>query len=531
MLVLAAVPRAVRSCVLLSVFCSFTTTLAVSTEIVIELPNAKSSETHETIYGVRQNLYPMEPRVKSLNFAASQIGVGRYNPHIKAMNPGIWWFFCNTPSADIRDLARDAVTDRLQLAILIGLSGWIPKDHTSCSFPKHLYQDQDKTHWADGNGVRPDGTLIDADPNTANQAVGPELAEMIVERMRPFLAVLKQPVFILDGAPERWFIIDRDVHPQPTSYDDYLTRYLAMAKSIRRTTPNAYIVGPGILSLKAMEYSAHDLRGRWSNYRFGQDRAQHGGVPFLEWFVRQVQKEEQEFGDSLLDGLSFENYANADWAQYEKASPEHRQAILDSTRTLWDTSYQHGGFYHENIYWLPRLKALINNTKPSLGIVVSSFQIPGHDDLASSLATVETLALYGHYGVRMALSMLPISEAVRPAWQLMANYDGKRHRFRGINLKNSHGVTADLSVYTVLDQDTRRLLVLTVNKSTSNSQDISISSKLLQQKLGSWRRAQLYTLELPMPVQVRATAFPLPYRENIKLQSPPLSARLLSIDY
>ena len=50
--------------------------------------------------------------------------------------------------------------------------------------------------------------------------------------------------YILDNEPTLWSATHRDVHPEPTGYDELLERTIAYASAVRRADPNAKIAGP-----------------------------------------------------------------------------------------------------------------------------------------------------------------------------------------------------------------------------------------------------------------------------------------------
>lgn len=48
----------------------------------------------------------------------------------------------------------------------------------------------------------------------------------------------------LDNEPDRWSIVDRDVHPNPLTYDELIEKSLPAAEAIKAAGPDARVLGP-----------------------------------------------------------------------------------------------------------------------------------------------------------------------------------------------------------------------------------------------------------------------------------------------
>ena len=64
--------------------------------------------------------------------------------------------------------------------------------------------------------------------------------------------------YILDNEPSLWYQTHRDVHPNPSTYQEMYDKIVAYASAIRAADPTAKIVGPEEWSWWAMYFSGFD---------------------------------------------------------------------------------------------------------------------------------------------------------------------------------------------------------------------------------------------------------------------------------
>src|SRR4029434_8958709 len=70
------------------------------------------------------------------------------------------------------------------------------------------------------------------------------------------------------------------------------------------------------------------------------DRDDHGGKPFVEWYLQQMAAAEAANHVRLLDYFDLHYYPQADGVSLSPAGNAATQALrLRSTRALWDPSY------------------------------------------------------------------------------------------------------------------------------------------------------------------------------------------------
>ena len=86
----------------------------------------------------------------------------------------------------------------------------------------------------------------------------------------------------LDNEPMLWDDTHRDVHPNPTSYDELRDSTYQYAAAIKETDSGAKTLGPTLWGWTAYFYSALDWEPGGSWWNDPQDRNAHGGTPFVE---------------------------------------------------------------------------------------------------------------------------------------------------------------------------------------------------------------------------------------------------------
>ncbi len=187
----------------------------------------------------------------------------RYNWENDTANHASDWFFENIPkdnpnpdalpytSSSNRFVEQDRRTGTKTL-LTVPLIGWTPKSRAyACGFSVAKYGQQQKTDpWRPdcGNGVRQDGTEITAnDPTDTSIPIDPEFVKSWVRHLIGRYGTAESggvALFNLDNEPMLWNSTHRDVHPQPTSYDELRDRTYHYAAAIKEQDPGAKTLGP-----------------------------------------------------------------------------------------------------------------------------------------------------------------------------------------------------------------------------------------------------------------------------------------------
>jgi hypothetical protein len=163
----------------------------------------------------------------------------RYNwEHGAAWNTANDWFFQNIDfsgqgGAAYATFLKANLERGMSSALTVPILGWVAKDTTSYSFPVSAHgpqrgTDPYKPHAGDGHAK--DGKpLSPGSPSRTSVASTPDSIRRWVEQIRAEdkkRGSRSVHMYILDNEPMLWNSTHRDVHPEPTTYDELLDRTL-----------------------------------------------------------------------------------------------------------------------------------------------------------------------------------------------------------------------------------------------------------------------------------------------------------------
>lgn len=410
----------------------------------------------------------------------------RFNWKVNAWNTGEDWYFKNVASR-IPNVVDTFVAQNnaanVASAITLPLLGYVAKDADASGFPVSVYGPQESADGDAGSGIDLKGRRLVSGPERTSIPAPPAfLAEWVRHLQKGFG---KGPhIYILGNEPGLWFETHRDAHPAPATYDEVRDKFLAAAEAVRKADPKAVIVGPAAWGWLEIFQSAYDMPGPWNGNKAGLDKKNHGGKPFLEWFLAEIARREKETGLVLLDVLDVHYYPEGNTLRNGKvSSPENRKLRLQATRSLWDRTYTDQSWIDDTIYLIPRLKEMAAKVRPSLKVSLGEYNFRGENDVAGGLAQAEALGVFATEGLHMAhyWTIPPAESAPWMAFKLFRNPDGKGKGFESLLLDNSAGVQDELSVYASESTDGKRVTVVILNKSLTRTQSFALDTSSLGQ--------------------------------------------------
>ncbi len=441
--------------------------------------------------------------------------------------------------------------------------GWVAKDGTSCSFPVATYPGQQQVNRTRGcgNGIYPVGVHGCANPSgckiTGND---PALSSVPVPPPTPpaVSAVTKSwaestwaggwvtylvskfgpgnppggggkgvAIYALDNEPFAWDNVDRDIHPNPFTYDEVTNDGIGTALAVKTADPTAEVSGPVIGLWWSFFYSEKDVASGlatgpchqpWSN---PIDRAAHGGVPFVEYYLRQFAAAETKYGKRLLDYLDAHTYyatiyppgtgvsVHLDYDRnHDPSNTGAQMARLNSTRALWDPTYTDSNHKTDILHtrWnsypepnystapsslpcteLPqaapklirRMKDWVAADYPGTKLAITEYSWGGMDQVNGALAQADILGIFGREGLDLATLWTNTKPSAQTpgmkAFAIYRNYDGKRSAFGATVLPSSSGTgnasQGIMSIYGALRSSDGAVTVVVINKTYGNLTD------------------------------------------------------------
>jgi Glycoside hydrolase family 44 len=394
-----------------------------------------------------------------------------------AWNPGFNWFWSNQSVVDKGNAWQTFFTNNaaanMSSTLTVPTLGWVAKDTTSYSFSVASQGPQQRTRPDNsdaGNGVSASGKTLSAPaPQTTSVVSTPASIAKWIQAINSggWSKKSKLDIVILDNEPDLWNTTHRDIHPTPSTYDELVLKSKQYAAAIREADPNVKIAGPASWGWWGYFYSAADAA---AGFPAKPDRRSKGDVPFLEYYLAEMAKEEQRTGKRLLDVLDVHYYPAAAGI-YDgtggKIDQKTNEARIRSTRSLWDTSYRDESWVDAPVYLIPRMQEVIARVKPGIGLSVGEYNFGGENHVSGAIAQAEALGRFGAGGVTAAYLWTHPKVDTEQFWGFRAfrNYDGKGANFLPVSVKATS--TPDLSAFASTDAATNQQVVVLINKSAS----------------------------------------------------------------
>ncbi len=448
--------------------------------------------------------HPISPHIYGINFASAELAadldlpVNRwggnatslYNWELDATNLGSDWYFENYPNqndnpgnlpfgSDSDEFVQQNLSTGTETLLTIPMTGWAAKSRKIlCAFSVAIYGDQqaeDPYRPDCGNGIDLNDDPIVNDPNDASLPIDETFVQgWIGHLVGQFGTAVQGGVqfYALDNEPMLWDYTHRDVHPEPTSYDEMRDLTYTYAAAIKEADPTAQTLGPVLYGFTAYFYSALDWAagGAWWNNPI--DRLAHGNVPFTDWYLQQMQAYEQQNGTRILDYLDLHYYPAADGVTLAPAGDANTQALrLRSTRSLWDDTYIDESWIGQSGYppveLIPRMHDWVNTNYPGTKLAITEYNWGALDHINGALAQADVLGIFGREGLDLA-TLWAGPEFDDPgafAFRLYRNYDGQGGQFGDTAVSASSSDQEQLSVYAARRSSDGALTVLVINKS------------------------------------------------------------------
>ena len=438
---------------------------APSRHVALQIDCSKPTRSiHDGIYGiafhVRHNeqlsqQWELHPHWRRWGGNATS----RYNWKLgNAWNTGADWYFWNRnlsgrENFTWRDFLAENRAHSVGSALTIPLLGWVAKDTSSYAFPVDIFGPQQAAIQANGeepadvgNGMDVNGQLLPPRaPTHTSVFAGPSFVKEWVQAIKAREIDVPDgggvDLYFLGNEPMLWNSTHRDVHPNPTTYDEILQRTVTYGSAVRSADPDAIIAGPSVWGWVAYFYSADDHA---SGLRVRPDRRAHGDIPFLPWYLRKLREHQDKTGERILNTLDVHFYPQGKDVFSPRADPETGARRIRSTRSLWDPTYRDESWIDDTIRLIPRLQQLIGEYYPGLGLSIGEYNFGGERHITGALALAEALGRFGQLGVHAAFywTVPPPGSPVAAAFQAFRNYDGHGAAF----LRRSLQTTSDRHV-------------------------------------------------------------------------------------
>jgi hypothetical protein len=531
------------------------------------------NETHAIsplIYGM--NGYLLDPATAAnANITVTRWGgdaTSRYNYQTNVTNSASDYYFENftgeggmLPNATGSSSYTDFITANNALgtkALLTApVQGWVSNSTAgACSFPESTVPGQMSYSGSCGDGMYPLGTQDCTETNGCSflgGATTPALTSVAEPPPAPPAAngatlawaqgtwtggwvqsLVTSPsygtgasgkgvaIWDLDNEPAWWDAVHRDVHPQPSTYDEVTQGGMGTALAIKTVDPTAEVSGPVIDYWWNYFYSKEDIENGWGSgpcyepWDHPADRTAHGGVPMIEYYLQQFKAAEATYGMRLLDYVDIHGYFGSDYPAGSgngvglttAGDSVEQQVRLNSTRALWDPTYTDANYPQPNYTTdanytsscstplqapqvIPMLESWVANDYPGTKTAIDEYNFGGLESINGALAQADVLGIFGKYGLDLATLWPTTNDANQVsgnmAFAMYRNYDGAKSTFGDRALASMSANQGQLAVYGALRTADQAVTVVVINKTFA-----ALTSTLSLENLTAAENAQLY---------------------------------------
>lgn len=461
------------------------------------------------------NRHPISPYIYGANFPASTayIATGgvtlsrwggnnssRYNWKLNAKNDDADWYFENyswgTP--DSAAFLSQAVAGGGSPIMTIPMLDWVAKDTTSRSFSVEKYGAQcaaDPYNSDAGDGIWPGANCLygtdyvtNNNPTDANTRLldSPSASDPAGTVYRDqWIAAIKanygaQPHFYqLDNEPEIWGGTHRDVHPEPTGYDELATDIVNEGRKIKSFDAEAVRFAP-----------VNDSWWFYWNGANSNDKPDHGGLDFLPWILNEIRFNDEIAGSRSFDIFDVHAYFNGPGGQSTTALTQ--AAALRETRDWWDPTYISESGTVNQIWCsvlqpdrtvgfvIPRMRALANSIYPGTPVSFTEWNgaLAGESDFSTALVDADTYGILGKERMWGASRWVAADQSA-PAYQalkLYRNANGAHLGFETVSVAATTAASPNLfAAYAATDEAGETLTLMVVNKDPANQTKVTFA--------------------------------------------------------
>jgi hypothetical protein len=276
----------------------------------------------------------------------------------------------------------------------------------------------------------------------------------------------------LDNEPDNWKNSQTDVHPAAANHTELWTQTQTYAAAIKAGDPSAQVLAMCTMDPTDLVELNYVETGTFSDPAF----AGHTSSPqysLAAWMLQQAAAYEAQNGERIVDCID----------THYPIETSSGAAEVESTRSLWDPTFDTAFYFGQAEQLFPRMQQWINQNYPGTGICVSEYFMNndgtggGTTDPLSGVLQAETLGLYGKYGLKAAAYWNGVTDPngghlpVYNAFAMYRNYDGAGHTFGNYEV-GAVSPMQDVTIFASSDSPTAptTLWIMLINKMTSTQQ-------------------------------------------------------------
>lgn len=323
------------------------------------------------------------------------------------------------------------------------------------------------------------GSDLSLEPDTTDGVVYmDEFVNFLVNTLGDSSSETGIKAYSLDNEPALWNGTHPRVHPEQTTCAEIVEKSVTMAKAVKNIDGGAEIFGPALYGFNA--YTTFQGAPDWNDIRFENEEYRW----FIDYYLDEMKKAEDECGTRLLDVLDVHFYTEAKGPCGERSCNHYSdkgcvEARMNSTRTLWDETYREDSWIADSgtdlIPILPNLKKSIDKFYPGTKIAITEYNFGGDFNVCGAVAEADALGIFAENEVYCANLFAGNAPYQLAAINLYTNYDEQGNGF-GDTLVSCESDDPETVGYASVDGDDRDVIKLVVmNKSFDKSHTVNIS--------------------------------------------------------
>ena len=299
--------------------------------------------------------------------------------------------------------------------------------------------------------------------------------------------------YALDNEPALWHHTHSLIQPEHLKCSELIEKSVDLATLVKEMDSGAEVFGPSLFG-----YSAFDS---FSGAPDWQDlKSENGYRWFIDYYLDEMKKAEDECGTRLLDVLDIHFYTEAKGACGERScnhydNDECVQARLDSVRSLYEEGYLENSWIvdtgAEFFPLLPNLQQSIDKYYPGTKIAFTEYNFGGGDHISGAVTQADMYGIFAEYGVYFATMWSFDNNAYQLATiNMFTNYDGAGNGFGDMLVKTVYE-NDKISVYSSVDsKDDSVVKIIAVNKAIHDETPVNIAVA----SEGKFANAEVYEL-------------------------------------
>lgn len=282
----------------------------------------------------------------------------------------------------------------------------------------------------------------------------------------------------LDNEPSLWSSTHARMHPDKVTCEEIISKSIEYSSAIKKVDPKAEIFGLALFGVGA--YTSFSSAPDWEEHSDEYDW-------FISYYLDEMRKAEEKAGKRLIDVIDVHYYSEAkgQCRVTECSDYTHTDCIearLQSTRTLWDSTYIEdswiGQYQQPYLPILPNICESIDKYYPGTKLALTEYNFGGGDHISGAVSTADALGIFAQHGVYVS-NLWALNSDISyqmSALDLYTNYDYNGSAFGDtLVTASTSDITQGTAYASIHGSDESKMNIVLTNKNLTDIQKATIS--------------------------------------------------------